>query len=439
MDLNNNPSVSNSGKMKDPKNVHIRLKNGLKIKCKMCKKSFLPEILKKHKRISHPNVKISIKGKTLKKHKLLKQSTKSKDGGFDCIYCNRKFSYKHHLKRHMQESCGAFKCEVCNKHYASQDLLNLHSQAAHMLPKDQKKHKLLKQSTKSENGGFDCIHCNKKISTKKNLERHIQESCGAFKCEVCNKHYASQDLLNLHLRAAHMLPKKAAPDSIEKIEWEIVHPNENGLIKCLDCKQTFTKRSYARTHHREFHMKENRFICQVCDKSFTVKDYLKLHVQSAHMLPKIVNDGLTKKLEWKIVQANEDGKFSCLECKQTFSAISNARQHHKDLHMRENKYICEVCDRSFIVEDYLKIHVQGAHMLPKLADDTSGMKLEWKLVTRNENGRINCHDCRGKYSTSESVIMPRWSVKSSISSLTKYKRSHDQFYYRLVRSKGLLF
>ena len=70
--------------------------------------------------------------------------------------------------------------------------------------------------------------------------------------------------------------------------------------------------------------------------------------------------------EWKIVERNENGKIQCLDCEHSFSSMTTARQHHKDVHMKENKFICQMCDKTFAVEDYLQVHMHGTHMLPRI-------------------------------------------------------------------------
>ena len=212
-------------------------------------------------------------------------------------------------------------CNLCEKHFSSKLNLNLHIHNVH---------------------GSNCPDCNTSIPHN------------WFTCEVCKKCYAVEDYLNQHIKALHMLPKRTNLESTEKIEWKIVYPNKDGRINCLDCMDTFSSIRTAKAHHSVVHTRTDKFICQVCNKSFAVDYYLKLHLQSAHMLPKIVDD-LTKKLEWKIVEPNEDGRFSCLDCNETYSSIKTAKAHHSEVHTRTDKFICKICDKGFSVEDYLKL------------------------------------------------------------------------------------
>ena len=103
-------------------------------------------------------------------------------------------------------------------------------------------------------------------------------------------------------------------------------------------------------------------------------------MQMTHMLPKNVDNGSPKKLKWKIVEPNEDGRFNCLDCKETFSNRWAARQHHKMVHMMENKFICKICNIGFQVEEHMIRHVKNTHMLPKIVDNGSKKKLKWRIV-----------------------------------------------------------
>ena len=64
-----------------PKKKILSSRKGLKIKCKVCQKAFLRELLKKHMRIAHSNVKIP-----------QKKFTTVEDGRVQCLDCNKSYS-----------------------------------------------------------------------------------------------------------------------------------------------------------------------------------------------------------------------------------------------------------------------------------------------------------------------------------------------------------
>ena len=100
MDLNNNPVDLSSESIKNVENVTFHgvpqkqvlpSKTEVKIECKQCKKSFFPELLKKHMLISH---KISLKKTNKKKFKLLG------DGRVKCRDCKKKLCNLNYAKKH---------------------------------------------------------------------------------------------------------------------------------------------------------------------------------------------------------------------------------------------------------------------------------------------------------------------------------------------------
>ena len=104
MDLDNN-FVSVNSRLPKPQIPILQSLIKLKIKCKICKKPFMKELLKKHMRISHSNVKIPVK--KVNKAKLLKKAK------LPCMK-SRKFT-----------------CEVCKKHFTTQTNLNAHMHNTH--------------------------------------------------------------------------------------------------------------------------------------------------------------------------------------------------------------------------------------------------------------------------------------------------------------------
>ena len=66
------------------------------------------------------------------------------------------------------------------------------------------------------------------------------------------------------------------------------------------------------------HQTENKLICEICNKDFKVEQSLKRHMQSNHMLPKKEFHESVAKVEWKLAEAKQDGRFNCLDCNGTY-------------------------------------------------------------------------------------------------------------------------
>jgi len=55
---------------------------------------------------------------------------------------------------------------------------------------------------------------------------------------------------------------------------------EPTILKCDKCGKVFHRRSLLNRHHRQVHLKENRYECLSCDVKFPTVDKLRRHAQS---------------------------------------------------------------------------------------------------------------------------------------------------------------
>ena len=139
---------------------------------------------------------------------------------------------------------------------------------------------------------------------------------------------------------------------------------------------------------------------------------MKQHLQ-VHMLPKMTDNGSSKKLEWKIVEPNEDGRFNCLDCKETFSDKYAVRNHHKRMHMKEDKFnfelekiqhgwvVCLKCHKTFFCMENGKCHFKNDHVDKDVAvNNESARQSEEELdfdpdlgLAPLDDGRVICLRC----------------------------------------------
>ena len=136
----------------------LPLRTELKIKCELCKKSFFRELLKKHRKISHPNFKIS--NKNIKATcKVCKKSIK------------RIFLAKHMLISHPDVE----------------------------IPEDEEKPENLKPL---ENGCVQCLDCNKIFPKMENAKSHFKNVHSTkITCKVCNISFGWKSQLERHIKA----------------------------------------------------------------------------------------------------------------------------------------------------------------------------------------------------------------------------------------------
>lgn len=148
--------------------------------------------------------------------------TAHEDKGFRCHVCEKVFTRKYHLDRHLQLTpCSgqpppAHPCEVCGKVYTRKDNLREHLR----------------------------VHAGEVTRKKK------------FKCEFCPKMFHGASLLRIHERT---------------------HTGEKPF-KCDFCPKAFPSGG-ALTKHRRIHTGEKPYNCPECDIRFSLKGTLNRHMR----------------------------------------------------------------------------------------------------------------------------------------------------------------
>ncbi|XP_017865805.1 PREDICTED: zinc finger protein 808 [Drosophila arizonae] len=79
--------------------------------------------------------------------------------------------------------------------------------------------------------------------------------------------------------------------------------------------------------------------CTECEKKFTRNFQLKLHMISVHGL----GDGL---------------RYKCEVCAKSFASRHSLRYHFTSLHSTERPFVCELCDRRFVLRTQLISHAR---------------------------------------------------------------------------------
>ena len=114
---------------------------------------------------------------------------------------------------------------------------------------------------------------------------------------------------------------------------------------CELCNKKFGLYKSLRNHFRHFHLGFGHK-CQHCQKSFTSIQTLKVHVNSVHL---------------KI------NKYKCDICDYRCNQISNLKQHQRNRHYQRlekgsnSELQCVECGKSFKSQTGLKMHFEAIH------------------------------------------------------------------------------
>lgn len=207
---------------------------------------------------------------------------------------------------------------------------------------------------------FDARHCRfcdrKFASCDENKEHSCEyahvDDVKLVHCRVCMK-IVKKSIFNGHMETHSEIPwvckicdKVVATSRALKLHT-MTHSTEKPL-KCTDCDETFMSKVVL-DHHMRFHGKGPKFMqCETCFKEFSTKITLKSHIEKVHL-------DISK----------------CEVCKEMFSSREILKEHIQSTHAPS---ICLVCERSFALPRYLKMHM--------------------KLHSSNDDGsRINCQFC----------------------------------------------
>ena len=126
----------------------------------------------------------------------------------------------------------------------------------------------LETTTEKKAKIFKCKICNAGLKSKQGLDIHviaIHENIKAHQCPNCEYKTPRSFDLTKHINNQHKKKKK---------------PKEK--VKCLHCKQVFTRNFSMKKHIEAVHEGIKTFCCTTCGHKFSTKHGLKIHIEGIH-------------------------------------------------------------------------------------------------------------------------------------------------------------
>ena len=154
-------------------------------------------------------------------------------------------------------------------------------------------------------------------------------------CAKCGKSIA-KSYAKTHDKACTGIPYQSVTHDFVFVP----HPTDPRLCPEPGCNYQNEKTGRIKFHYTSQHVKKPCFVCNAVYKVVNMDG----HLLTAH----------------KIATARAK-RFACTECDSTFEYKSQLRNHMDLEHIKELKYICDLCGMSFIARRLLYMHKDSAH------------------------------------------------------------------------------
>lgn len=175
----------------------------------------------------------------------------SPERDYVCDTCNRIFTRKYSLKRHIKtmHNHGSlpFKCDSCNAAFSRRDMLDSHKGR---------------------------VHSNNPLP---------------FKCDSCQKTFSSISTLNRHTKSLHS-------------------DTDTMVVGCDVCGKTF-RRNDCLIRHKRVHSGNKPFECEICHKKFAYKQNRNIHQTKCKQGPKYECNKSGEKFPGKMTTVWADSFF----------------------------------------------------------------------------------------------------------------------------------
>ncbi|KAL1453118.1 hypothetical protein WDU94_007290 [Cyamophila willieti] len=378
-----------------PNNNHLASKI---IQCHICLKTFAKkDSLKKHMKVFHTYISPDAikqepgqEGKANILEVILQEGkTPNDDNLIQCKVCNKTFTRKDSLRKHMRRF--HIMNEINVKKEFTEGEIN-----RNMLEV------ILKESGHEIKSRIPCELCYKTFTRKDSLRKHVKifhtrRNMNVLKPDDSSNTSQSESngyTVKLEpVETIEPLPTPAAvPDPLP-----VPVPADSGVptdrIPCALCDKTFTRKDSLKKHIRIFHTLNqdhdtmlqstlgggeggradlnqllanaafiDRIRCELCDKSFTRKDSLRKHNKIFHggADPKALDEHMaTGSAEFLEVVLDENAdtpplptnEILCRICNKTFTRNYNLKKHMKTVHKIDDNMPYFSYDNSFEMEE----------------------------------------------------------------------------------------
>lgn len=358
---------------------------------------------------------------------------------FKCQMCNKSFDHKSNLRRHIvsiHDKVKKFKCKLCAQMYRYKWNLKYHV----------KQHKGPKIYT--------CYKCNKAFALKSNLVKHIKHHLeDVNQCKICYEVFQEKETLEEHVKSHQNRRFKCPGASCERIftsltrmrnHIDMKHENENlykckkcqkvfsdetchylhgithtKFFRCSECEKRFANEDIMRQHFRNYHEKEEAYVCNYCYDSFGTKTTLVDHFHD-HQIPHMCNHCFFMFPDEESLRSHDcTCCFTCPFCHRKYKIEKHLERHIEScIQTNSNNTVlktlqkCRYCQRMFRNEDKLTAH-ELKHTMEKVLykclychkvfKKLSSFDKHMEKHSRYASAVYKCHICQKAYPTEKNL------------------------------------
>lgn len=252
----------------------------------------------------------------------------------------------------------------------------------------------LDTDTDDSGGRLQCEFCEVSCVSKTVLRRHCknmhQDIWCEFDCPDCESRFKTKEELWEHRRQAKHEPREPRPFPTEKLKQTPEELLKMGQLQCSFCSHFYLNKRSLRRHTVNVHRKWLLWNCAVCFEGFKSRDELNAHKREKQH----------KSSKWVL------GNHQCDSCGKIYSRPDSFREHKLTCKktpaeiMACRTYPCDICGLAFKSQIRVKAHKRNVHVDEPVICHVCGTVCKNKralLVHRRrhdmKNKKYRCENC----------------------------------------------